>query len=99
MGVTKNHIQKLRRRAAQRAGQGGEGVAPVARGRGSKPGVGAAAKPALPAENRKALNGRGLTRDREMEQLRRELTRVTWELEFLREAAAFFVKTTRSGVR
>lgn len=37
-------------------------------------------------------------RDREMEDLRRELKRVSWELDFLKEAAAFLARTSRSGI-
>lgn len=42
-----------------------------------------------------AFAGNGRPRDEELAQLRRELARVTKERDFLREAAAFFAKTSR----
>ena len=42
-------------------------------------------------------NGQGIARDKEVERLRRELKRVTWELDFLKEAAAFLAKTSGSA--
>ena len=47
----------------------------------------------------KALNEHGIARDREMEQLRGELRRVIWELDFLKEAAGFLSKTSRSAIK
>jgi len=37
--------------------------------------------------------------DKELEQLRRELRRVTWELDFLKEAAAFLARASGSATR
>ena len=42
-----------------------------------------------------AFVGNGRSRDEELSQLRRELARVTKERDFLREAAAFFARTSR----
>ena len=41
-----------------------------------------------------AFVGNGRSRDEEVNQLRRELSRVTKERDFLREAAAFFAKAS-----
>ena len=42
-----------------------------------------------------AFPGHGRPREEELSQLRRELTRVTKERDFLREAAAFFARASR----
>ena len=42
-----------------------------------------------------AFVGNGRARDEELAQLRRELSRVTKERDFLREAATFFARTSR----
>ncbi|MEO8445263.1 MAG: hypothetical protein ABI567_09690 [Gammaproteobacteria bacterium] len=39
---------------------------------------------------------KGAARDAELEQLRHELRRVTWELDFLKEAASFVTKASRA---
>ncbi len=44
-------------------------------------------------------NGQDIAHDKEVEQLRHELRRVAWELEFLKEAAAFLAKTSRPTTR
>ena len=46
-------------------------------------------------EPAQAFRGNGCSRDEELSQLRRELTRVTRERDFLREAAAFFASASR----
>lgn len=60
--------------------------------------MGAPRKPIRANKKKAAPNGRALPRDKEIEDLRRELKRVTWELDFLKEAAAFVAKTSRSGI-
>jgi transposase len=49
----------------------------------------------LRQEPRQVFVGNGRSRDEEVSQLRRELARVTKERDFLREAAAFFARTSR----
>jgi transposase len=49
----------------------------------------------LRQEPAQAFRGNGCSRDEELSQLRRELTRVTRERDFLREAAAFFARASR----
>jgi hypothetical protein len=62
-------------------------------------GMGARRKPARPnGRHKPAPRARATARDREIEQLRRELKRVTWELDFLKEATAFLAKASRSGI-
>lgn len=47
----------------------------------------------------KAFPGGGTPRDEEMARLRRELSKVTRERDFLRDAAAYFAKQSPSGTR
>ena len=49
----------------------------------------------LRREPTQAFVGNGQPRDEELTQLRRELSRVTKERDFLREAAAFFARASR----
>jgi transposase len=45
-----------------------------------------------------AFTGQGKPRDEELASLKRELTRVKRERDFLREAAAFFAKESKRGM-
>ena len=47
----------------------------------------------------KAFPGGGMPRDEEMARLKRELSKVTRERDFLRDAAAYFAKQSPSGTR
>jgi transposase len=47
----------------------------------------------------KAFPGGGTPRDEEVARLRRELSRVTKERDFLKDAAAYFAKQSPSGMR
>ena len=47
----------------------------------------------------KAFPGGGTPRDEELARLRRELSRVTKERDFLRDAAAYFAKQSPNGTR
>ncbi len=47
----------------------------------------------------KAFPGGGTPRDEELARIKRELTRVTKERDFLRDAAAYFAKQSPSGTR
>ena len=49
----------------------------------------------LSMEGSKAFSGQGHVRDEEMAKLKRELSRVKKERDFLKEAAAFFAKESR----
>jgi transposase len=49
----------------------------------------------LRRQPQQAFVGNGRVREEEVSQLRRELTRVTKERDFLREAAAFFARASR----
>lgn len=46
-----------------------------------------------------AFPGGGLPRDEEVARLKRELSKVTKERDFLRDAAAYFAKQSPSGTR
>lgn len=47
----------------------------------------------------KAFPGGGTPRDEELARVKRELTRVTKERDFLRDAAAYFAKQSPNGTR
>ena len=47
----------------------------------------------------KAFPGGGTSRDEEMARLKRELSKVTRERDFLKDAAAYFAKQSPSGTR
>ena len=47
----------------------------------------------------KALPGGGVPRDEELARLKRELSKVTRERDFLKDAAAYFAKQSPSGTR
>ena len=47
----------------------------------------------------KAFPGGGIPRDEEMARLKRELSKVTKERDFLKDAAAYFAKQSPSGTR
>lgn len=47
----------------------------------------------------KAFPGGGTPRDEEMARIKRDLSRVTKERDFLRDAAAYFAKQSPSGTR
>ena len=47
----------------------------------------------------KAFPGGGIPRDEELARLKRELSKVTRERDFLRDAAAYFAKQSPSGTR
>lgn len=47
----------------------------------------------------KAFPGGGTPRDEELARLKRELTRVAKERDFLRDAAAYFAKQSPNGTR
>jgi transposase len=47
----------------------------------------------------KAFPGGGVARDEELARLKRELTKVTRERDFLKDAAAYFAKQSPSGTR
>ena len=47
----------------------------------------------------KAFPGGGMPRDEEMARLKRELSKVTKERDFLKDAAAYFAKQSPSGTR
>ena len=51
------------------------------------------------ADGGKAFPGGGMARDEEMARLKRELTKVTKERDFLKDAAAYFAKQSPNGTR
>jgi len=51
----------------------------------------------LHADGKKAFQGSGVARDEEVARLKRELARVRRERDFLKDAAGYFAKASRSG--
>jgi transposase len=51
------------------------------------------------AEGGKAFPGGGTPRDEEVARLKRELTRITKDRDFLKDAAAYFAKQSPNGTR
>jgi transposase len=80
---------------AREAQQAGVSVSQVARDLGIQPNMLTRWRQEFAAPGPKAFRGQGIARDQEIAQLRRELGRVTRERGFLKEAAAFFAKTSR----
>jgi transposase len=79
----------------QLASQAGVSVAQVARDLGIRPNMLTRWRRESGTAGSRALRGQGVSRDQELVQLKRDLGRVTRERDFLKEAAAFFAKTSR----
>lgn len=77
--------QRPRIHAGRARADAGAGRAPAGR-----------SAPGATAKGGKALNGRSASGGRDLEQLRQELLRTTWELDFLKEAMALLAKAPRS---
>ncbi len=95
MGSRKKYSQEFKQEAVQLSRQGGVSVSQVARDLGIQPNMLTRWRREFAAAGSKAFRGQGVARDQELAQLRRDLGRVTRERDFLKEAAAFFAKTSR----
>lgn len=95
MGSRRTYSAEFKHEAVQLASQAGVSVAQVARDLGIQPNMLTRWRRESATTGPKAFRGRGVPRDQELAQLKRDLGRVTRERDFLKEAAAFFAKTSR----
>jgi transposase len=95
MGSRRKYSQEFKQEAVQLASQAGVSVAQVARDLGLQPNMLTRWRRESVEGGIKAFRGQGVPRDQELAQLKRDLGRVTRERDFLKEAAAYFAKTSR----
>lgn len=95
MGSRRKYSQEFKQEAVQLSRQAGVSVSQVARDLGIQPNMLTRWRRESAVAGPKAFRGQGVARDQELAQLRRDLGRVTRERDFLKEAAAFFAKTSR----
>ena len=91
----RKYSEEYKREAVALADQPGMTVAQVAGELGINANMLTRWRRAVRAHGKKAFPGQGQARDEEMMQLKRELARVKKERDFLKEAAAFFAKTSK----
>lgn len=95
MGSRRTYSAEFKHEAVQLASQAGVSVAQVARDLGIQPNMLTRWRRESATAGSRAFRGQGVPRDQELVQLKRDLGRVTRERDFLKEAAAFFAKTSR----
>lgn len=95
MGSRRTYSAEFKREAVELSNRSGVSVAQVAQDLGIQPNMLTRWRRELRTTGPKAFRGQGVARDEELARLRRELGRVTRERDFLKEAAAFFAKTSR----
>jgi transposase len=86
---------EFKREAVQMSRQPGASVKQVAENIGIHPNVLSRWRSEMEKVGEKAFRGQGVPRDEEVAKLRRDLSRVTRERDFLKETAAYFAKTSR----
>jgi transposase len=91
----RRYTQEFKREAVAQTESPGVTIQQVAEELGLNPRVLSRWRTECRASGEKAFPGQGKPRDEEMAALKRELTRVTKERDFLKEAAAFFAKTSK----
>lgn len=91
----RRYTQEFKREAIAQAEAPGVSLQQVGRELGINPRVLSRWRSELRSSGEKAFPGQGKPRDEEMAALKRELVRVTKERDFLKEAAAFFAKTSK----
>ena len=87
--------QEFKQEAVQLSRQSGVSISQVARDLGIPPNMLSRWRQESAAAGPRAFRGQGVARDQELAQLKRDLGRVTRERDFLKEAAAFFAKSSR----
>lgn len=92
MSKRRKYSIEFKRGAVEQARQPGVSCAQVARELGIRDGLLTRWKREAETSTGKVFAGTGIPRDEELVRLKRELTRVTKERDFLREAATFFAK-------
>lgn len=95
MEKRRKYSEEFKREAVSFANQPGVTLAQVGRELGINPNMLSRWRRQLSMEGSKAFSGQGHVRDEEMAKLKRELSRVKKERDFLKEAAAFFAKESR----
>lgn len=95
METRKRYSQEFKREAVAQTEAAGVTIQKVAEELGINPRLLSRWRSDLRTSGEKAFPGQGKPRDEEMTTLKRELARVTKERDFLREAAAFFAKTSK----
>ena len=91
----RRYTQEFKREAVAQTEAPGVTIQQVAQELGLNPRVLSRWRSELRASGEKAFPGQGTPRDEEMAALKRELARVRKERDFLKEAAAFFAKTSK----
>ena len=94
MGTRRNFSAEFKREAVALTAQPDVSVAQVARELGISANLLGRWRRELHAEGTKAFRGQGVARDEEVARLKRELARVQRERNFLKDAAAYFAKTS-----
>ena len=90
---------EFKRGAAEQASQPGVSYAQVARELEIRDTLLTRWKRETMSQGKVAFGGTGTPRDEELARLKRELARVNWERDILREAATFFAKGSSRGIR
>ena len=94
MGGRRKFSEEFKREAVALSHEGGVPVVQVAGDLGLTADLLYRWRRELGEHRGKAFQGKGVARDEEMARLKRELGRVSRERDFLREAAAYFAKTS-----
>jgi transposase len=96
MGTRRRFSAEFKREAVALTAQPDVSVAQVARELGIGANLLGRWRRELHADEAKAFRGKGVARDEEVARLKRELARVRRERDFLKDAAAYFAKTSTS---
>lgn len=95
MHIRRKYSQEYKQEAVQLVRQSGIPLARVATNLGIIPGMLRRWRDEISATGKKAFPGNGTPRDLEVTRLKRELQQVRQERDFLKEAAAYFAKTSK----
>ena len=95
MDRRRKYSQEFKREAVLQTEAAGVTVGQVAEELGINPRLLSRWRQQYLKDGKKAFPGQGKPRDEEMAALKRELSRVKKERDFLKEAAAFFAKTSK----
>lgn len=95
MGARRKYSEEFKREAVSFANQPGVTLAQVGRELGINSNMLSRWRRELDGHGGNAFPGQGHARDEEVTKLKRELTRVKKERDFLKEAAAFFAKESK----
>ena len=95
MGTSRKYSPEFKREAVELANQPGQTVSGVASDFGIRANLLSRWKREASRHGGKAFVGQGVARDEELMRLRRELSQVKKERDFLKDAAAYFAKETK----